>query len=313
MGGTIHETMTTELPVAPVNEVDGSSVAQLLRLEALAVRVITAFSARGVSAVLIKGPVTNRWLYRDALSRPFRDVDVLIPPEYESDAESVLRELGLRNLHVDVLGIHRPNYESTWMSPFGALDLHTRLAGIPVSRGGDAWSRLWEDSVPFSLHGNEIPSLSMAARTMLLGLHAARSADEARPLYDLEVGLESLPASLWREAAELATSLGAPSCFGVGMRRSRRGREFLRGIGFTAAPTLESLLLERAATQETLVVAATVESGQRISARVLRDWFRTERGEPSARARAAALLRLPGAWWTVVMLQRRLRRQTGQS
>lgn len=291
-------------------QMGAGDVAYLLGLEALALRVVAALRARDVDALIMKGPVTNRWLYGGALTRRFSDIDILVPPADQAAAEAVLTDLQFRNDHERVLGIHRPDYEASWSpsSGVGSIDLHTRIAGIPAARAEDAWRRLQDDAGEFTLHGQVIATLSETARTMVLALHAARSREDSRAQGDLEIGLTTLPEALWRAAAGLALELDAGACFSLGLRRSARGRALARSLDFPQTPSLESLLLEREAPQEAHVLAARL-AARPSARRSVRSLFTTESAESTPlRAVATALAACPGALLLVLRLKRQLRR-----
>ncbi len=285
-------------------------VAYLLGLEALALNVVSAFRDHDVDALVMKGPVTNRWLYGGALTRRFGDIDILVPPASHAAAGAVLTGLHFRNDHARVLGIHRPDYEASWSptSGVGSIDLHTRIAGIPAARADDAWRRLRADAVDFALHGQVVATLNETARTMLLALHAARSRADSRAQDDLDVGLTTLPEALWRAAAGLALELDAGACFSLGLRRSVRGRALAEFLDFPKTPSLESLLLEREAPQEAKVIAGrmTAHPSGRHSVRSLFTTEATER--PPLRTVLAAITHFPGALILVHRLNRQLRR-----
>jgi hypothetical protein len=290
--------------------VRSADAVQVLGLEAIALKVTSALRQRAIDALVMKGPITNQWLYGSPLARRYQDIDLLISPASEGSVGSVLRELGFRNDHARVLGIHRPDYESSWTLGTRSIDLHTRIAGIPASRADDAWLRLSRDATNFRLHDRVVRTLAPAARTMLLGLHAARTKADKGALRDLEVGLSSMPESLWREAADMAQELGAASCFALGLRRCEAGRTLITRMCYRPAPTLESLLLEREAPQEALVIAANWEAGRRVGLSVVRAWFATEEEKrPAARGVLAALVRLPRALFMVFRLQYQCQRQ----
>ena len=56
-------------------------VARCLALDALAVRAVAALDARGIDAIVLKGPATVHWIYADDPgSRNYGDVDLLVSP-----------------------------------------------------------------------------------------------------------------------------------------------------------------------------------------------------------------------------------------
>lgn len=221
-----------------------------LRLEHLAVQVMTSFEASAVDVLLLKGPVTNAWLYGGADSRAFRDIDVLVRPSHHDAARALLRSAAFVDLHARMLPVHRPAHERTWQREGLLLDVHTRLAGIPAVHREAAFDLLWQQRRPFLLQGRTVAVLAEPARAVHLALHAAQSRDDERASRDLEHGLAELEPQVWARAVALAGGLRCSSAVAAGLRRVPAGREVADRFGEGARPTTEVLLRAHGASIE---------------------------------------------------------------
>src|SRR5581483_2140066 len=70
------------------------------RIDAATVDVLTALARGGVDALLLKGPVTARWLYEPGEVRGYIDCDLLASPDRFESAGRALAELGYHR-HAD--------------------------------------------------------------------------------------------------------------------------------------------------------------------------------------------------------------------
>src|SRR4051794_17580132 len=68
--------------------------AQSLAVDRTAAEVIAALRAAGVPSILLKGSSVQRLLYADGVPRRYGDVDVLVAPDRQQDAATVLGRLG---------------------------------------------------------------------------------------------------------------------------------------------------------------------------------------------------------------------------
>jgi Uncharacterised nucleotidyltransferase len=74
-----------------------AGVARTLLLDAAAAECISALRAEGIRAILLKGPVTARWLYSGHPPRTYIDVDLLVAPDEVPQALRTLEGLGYRD------------------------------------------------------------------------------------------------------------------------------------------------------------------------------------------------------------------------
>jgi hypothetical protein len=94
----------------------------------------------GVTVVLIKGAALARFVYADRGSRPFHDLDLLIPPHHCNVAHRALREAGYATASADNDRVlHTPGervyWDPTWRRV--PIDLHWRLDTAPLYLGLD--------------------------------------------------------------------------------------------------------------------------------------------------------------------------------
>src|SRR3954469_1230578 len=70
------------------------AAARTLVLDAVAIECIAALRAEDIRVILLKGPVTDRWLYSDGGLRDYIDVDLLVPRGDFRVALKTLERLG---------------------------------------------------------------------------------------------------------------------------------------------------------------------------------------------------------------------------
>src|SRR3954452_1090523 len=125
-----------------------------MHAEVLAASVARALAGAGVDALVIKGPVTERWLYASGELRTIGDVDVVVDPRQYRQAERVLMSAGFVNRYDGVAPEWSAEHADRWVAAAWALrvDLHRRLWGFaaPPAR---VWSRLWAGREPVPLAG----------------------------------------------------------------------------------------------------------------------------------------------------------------
>ena len=184
-----------------------------LRVDAVTVEVVSELRAAGVRPILLKGPSIATWLYADGSARPYRDTDLLIPPEGLRSAARVLRAVGFRE---------QPGASSyTWFrrSDRSVVDLHDTLFGIEADRS-EAWAALSDDTETMRIGALEVETLGLPARLLYVVLHAAQHESHRfeQPLKDLKRALHRVEEQPWKEAAGLARRLRAVPTFAAGLR-----------------------------------------------------------------------------------------------
>jgi hypothetical protein len=217
-----------------------ASVARSLMLDAAAVHCVSALRAAGIRAILLKGPVTARWLYSDAGNRDYTDVDLLVARGELRRALRILGGLGYRDTQADRSPNETPTHaralalepssgpRGSVRFPTGLLvDLHWTFHGIGAP-DAEFWGVVTGDAERMRITGTEIEIPSEPTRTLLLSLHAATTgAIAGRALADLDRGLERLADETWVAAHELARQLDALPRFIAGLRMRPVGRELI--------------------------------------------------------------------------------------
>jgi hypothetical protein len=230
------------------------AAARTLVLDAVAIECIAALRAEDIRVILLKGPVTDRWLYSDGGLRDYIDVDLLVPRRDFRVALKTLERLGFRDMyaertpnetppHAHELSLQGPS-TATAMNRFPnglSVDLHWSFQGIGAP-DDKLWAEVAKDAEPMSLSGTEVEVPSEQARALFVALHAARSGVSAeQPLTDLERALECVPDGVWRAAHELAVVLDAVPRFLAGLYMRPRGAELVDRLqleGTIDAPSL---------------------------------------------------------------------------
>lgn len=220
----------------PPRLVDGVLVARAqLTLDVATAEIVTAFDAVAIRAILLKGPVLARWLYRDPTERPYGDIDLLVAPEQFAAAESVLTQLEYtlcaKNDHADDYLRAQPYLVH--------CDLHRTICWLGVSHS-IAWQLLSRDTERITVGGINVEILAAPARALLLALHAAQhGVGISKPLEDLRRALASVDESTWDHAATLARQLGATAAFARGLALIEPGQRLIERLGVSPAGPVE--------------------------------------------------------------------------
>ncbi|HSL11300.1 MAG TPA: nucleotidyltransferase family protein, partial [Actinomycetota bacterium] len=129
----------------------------VLALDRATAQAAEALEASEIPTLLLKGPVTARWLYADGSTRPYSDVDLLVAPRDYSPAEETLRALGFRRMGLDTLPVNREGYAITLRRPNDglAIDLHHSFVGIEADDEA-MWSVFAADAEPIVVADTEL-------------------------------------------------------------------------------------------------------------------------------------------------------------
>jgi Uncharacterised nucleotidyltransferase len=197
-------------------------------LDAAAVECVSALRTEGIRAILLKGPVTARWLYSDAGIRDYMDVDLLVAQTEFGRALRIMQRLGYRDTQADrspnetppharALILDRPpdTGRGSRFPPGLAVDLHWSFHGIGRS-DQEFWTVISSDADRMEIAGTQVQVPSEPTRTLFLALHAATTG-AGQALSDLDRGLERLSDEQWEAAHELALRLDATSRFLAGL------------------------------------------------------------------------------------------------
>jgi hypothetical protein len=205
-------------------------VARTLMLDAAAVECVSALRTEGIRAILLKGPVTARWLYPDAGVRGYMDVDLLVARADFRRALRVLGRLGYRDTQADrspnetppharalILDRPRDSGRASRLPTGLAVDLHWSFHGIGRS-DEEFWAVISSNAERMQIAGFQVEVPNEPTRTLFLALHAATTgAGGGQALSDLDRGLERLPVEQWEAAHELALRLDATPRFVAGL------------------------------------------------------------------------------------------------
>jgi hypothetical protein len=191
-----------------------------------------ALAQAGVDALVIKGPVTERWLYERGELRPIGDVDVVVDPRHYRQAERVLLEAGFVNRYDGVAPEWPAEHADRWIAEDWALpvDLHRRLWGFAATPER-VWERLWADRVRVRLAGGDGWAPGDAARVALLALHAAHHGTAEKSIEDLRRAADRVDPAVWAGAAALARELGAAEGFAAGLELLPNAAELRARLG----------------------------------------------------------------------------------
>lgn len=217
-----------------------------LLVDDLIAEVHEAFALASIDAILLKGPAIAAWLYDEDEIRPYGDGDFLVARTQWEAAGAVLRELGFEE---DVAQLEHPGLESFASYPWGRLsegvgvqsiDMHATLAGVQAGFPA-VWSVFSSGAADIVVAGRRMRMLGEPARALHVALHAAHH-HEGKPLIDLERALARLDDGLWRQAAQVAESLGATAAFATGLRLTPAGDALARRLGVHGAHSVAAEL-----------------------------------------------------------------------
>jgi hypothetical protein len=228
-----------------------AGVARTLLLDAAAAECISALRAEGIRAILLKGPVTARWLYSGHPPRTYIDVDLLVAPDEVPRALRTLEGLGYRDAtkaRSTIEGTHavpleRSPVPGTSRFPAGiSVDLHWSFHGIGAP-AEHFWTAVAAEADQMQISGTEVDVPSEPARALLLALHAGTLRPSVeQPLRDLDRALERLPGETWRAARSLAVRLDAVPRFATGLGMRPLGLRLIARLHLQGAVDVSSVL-----------------------------------------------------------------------
>ncbi|MGI8983105.1 MAG: nucleotidyltransferase family protein, partial [Acidimicrobiales bacterium] len=238
-------------------------VVQCLWLDTVATEAIAALSEAGIPSVLLKGPVTARWLYSgDPGARHYRDVDLLVPPAGHTDAEGVLAGLGFERSRVARLADEVELHGHEWRRQLdgAAVDLHRSLHFLEDVPAELVWRLMTEHTELFEVAGVMVEAPSLPWRTLNVVLHASPEGPPERQSWaDLARALEVVDEGLWRQAADLAARLGVEPAMGAGLRLLPPGVGLAERLGLADCPPDRFVLRQAVASPSVRSVARLAE------------------------------------------------------
>ena len=229
-----------------------AAAARTLLLDRLAVECVSSLRANGIRALLLKGPVTSRWLYAGGQFRPYWDVDLLVAGGDFQKASRALLELGFRdaeagrtedevNTHANTFVVERPPLGARFPAEL-AVDLHVSFHGIQASDSA-FWALAVEGADRIRIAGMDFEVPGEPMRTLLIPLHAATSGPvNAQALTDLDHALDRMSDETWSAAYALAERLDAVPRFVAGLTMRPLGRELIDRLGMDARIDVQSAL-----------------------------------------------------------------------
>lgn len=221
---------------------DWATGLRLLGLDALAGQTSDLLSAGGIPTMLLKGPATATRLFPDHPdSRPYNDVDLLVPVPQFDQAQHLLRSNGYRAMAEGTAAGDWAWHEIPWLAPAPVglvVDLHRGFAGVTDPEA--FFQALWADRSSLQLCGSAVPVPSAAGTALIVALHAASPGRSHKPLTDLVRARTVLDTRTWRAAAALARECGGESALRAGLELLPDGAQFALevGVGGVVAPDL---------------------------------------------------------------------------
>jgi hypothetical protein len=206
--------------------IDAAAAARCMHLDRVAADLIHQLEARSVPSLLLRGPAIIRHLYSVAEPRDYADIDLLVAPELNSAAHTVLRENGfeLRD-EIGRTRDDRPAWSRTWFRTVDGVyvDLHRTIVGADAD-ASTVWAVLSGHAERFELSRRVVRGLDAEATAAVVALHAAQHGSQtSRTLNDLGHALDRLPDASWVAADGIAERLAARPSFAAGLRLLPQG------------------------------------------------------------------------------------------
>lgn len=227
------------------------TVARQSEVDRAAIAAVGALEAAGIEVLLLKGPVLARTLYRPGEHRGYFDVDLLVAANDRVAAGQVLASLGYLDF-AQSSGVqvfpddpHADLWTRSSERGVVAVDLHWRLPGCDADPER-VWSALRAHRARIDLGGARTPILDRPGLALHLALHAAQHGpDDLKVIGDLARGLDRWPTKVWRDAAMLASEVGATEAFSAGLRLLPPGATLASELGLPAARVLLQAIADR--------------------------------------------------------------------
>ena len=217
------------------------AAARALYADKTAADVIGRLEAKGIDAILLKGPAVGALI--DEPTRTYVDCDILVPSDLFESAEETLSEMGLRLVALDVFKHDWLRPAHTWIGLNGAeVDLHRAFVGVEVD-ATRLFKLLRGRTQQMEVGGRNVRVLDPPTRLLFLVLHAAKDGTRVgRPVRDLQKAVDRIPQDVWVQAAELAQELDAVGAFVAGLSLVPEGKRLLETLAVSAAPKTATLI-----------------------------------------------------------------------
>jgi putative nucleotidyltransferase-like protein/transglutaminase superfamily protein len=210
--------------------------ARTLALDLATGEVARGLDAAGIDCMILKGPAMVHRLYQDAPGcRNYGDIDLLVAPQHFDDAGRVLASLGFE----DQLAGIRPSeaarlQERLWLrdgAAYIAVDLHRGFHNVAD------WSAWWDllssHREVLVVEGEPLAIPDRVGCALIAGLHASIATSLGKEVEDLRRALGLFDDEVWRQAADLARSVGAGGAFAAALCRQTSGAQLAARLGLT--------------------------------------------------------------------------------
>jgi hypothetical protein len=219
-------------------------------IDAASVEAAAEFEAAGIAVVLLKGPVIAEWLYGDGEPRWYNDCDLLLSETDLEPAGAVLTDLGYgrRARAPEDPALLAHEHSVVWFREPDdvAVELHWTLVGLQASHQA-AWETLSRDTLPLTINGVQMRSLSEPGRALHLALHLAQHGrTTGQPLEDLRRGVAKVRFEAWTAARQLSARLSGDSAFAAGLRACPGGVDLAERLQLPPASRYWTLRAEGA-------------------------------------------------------------------
>ncbi len=209
--------------------------------------MVQALRSAGIRALLLKGPVFDRWLYTRDEPRSYCDTDLLVEvPEREAAVE-VLATLGFRRLaRSQAAGHGLPTHAESWARGGLAgsiVDLHTSVVGATADPA-TVWSVLSPGTETFEVAGLGVEGTGLEANALIAALHAAAHGvgEFERTGEDLARALTLCGLATWHGAHRRALAIGAEPSFAAGLRMVPAGQQVADALSLPRSTTASVVL-----------------------------------------------------------------------
>jgi len=239
------------IPVSDRFSDAATATALRLRVDSWTAEVVSALRARGIRAVLLKGPVIARWLYGAfPADRVYCDCDLLVGPDDIVSARALLTELGFSAQEHPLIEVDEHHARIFLRASDGAnVDLHRTLHGMEHLAPRRVWAMVGCHLSQIDVGGAAVDVPDAVLRTLNVALHPGPADGPAsQAWHDLELALEQVEDTTWQAAVDLARELGIEHELAARLRRlaagaqladrlmiTTRGSEYYNLVGAVAA------------------------------------------------------------------------------
>ncbi len=208
--------------------------ARTLALDLAAGEVMRALETAGIDCLLLKGPAMAHRLYLDAPGcRNYGDIDLLVAPWQFDPAGQVLASLGFEDYLAGMRASEAARLqERLWLrddAAYLAVDLHRGFHHVADQAAW--WDLLRRHREVLMVEGQPVAIPDRVGCALIAGLHASKATSLAKALEDLRRALQLFEDDVWRQAADLARSVGAGSAFAAALHRESTGAHLAARLG----------------------------------------------------------------------------------